>query len=128
MATITPVQPLEFILMQPMTEQQRMLFLTRYNGEKKDTVAGVLLCFFLGGFGAHRFYMRQVGLGILYLIFFWAVIPHLIALVECFLMPGRVRRYNEELAYMLAHQVSATFPSPVVPSPPPQLLASHPLS
>ena len=103
--------------MQEMTEQQRLLFMTRYNAEKKDVLAGVLLCFFLGGFGAHRFYMGQIGLGVLYLIFFWAVIPHLVALVECFFMPGRVRRYNQELAYMLAQQVRTAFPvaPPMVP-------------
>lgn len=110
--------------MQGMTEQQRLLFMTRYNAEKKDTLAGVLLCFFLGGFGAHRFYMGQIGLGALYLIFFWAVIPHLVALVECFLMPGRVRRYNQELAYMLAHQVRAAFP--VSPSIAPPAVAPQP--
>jgi hypothetical protein len=47
-------QPLEFVLMQQMNEQQRLLFMTSYNAQKKDTVAGVLLCFFLGVFGAPR--------------------------------------------------------------------------
>jgi len=112
-------QPLEFVLMQEMNEQQRLLFMTSYNAQKKDPVAGVLLSFFLGGFGAHRFYMGQTGLGILYLVFFWAVIPHLIALVECFFMPGRVREYNEALAYSLAHQVRAGFPFAPAPIAPP---------
>jgi TM2 domain-containing membrane protein YozV len=110
--------------MQGMTEQQRMLFMTSYNAEKKDGTVGVLLGFFLGGLGAHRFYLRQYGLGVLYVLFCWAVIPHLIALVECFFMPGRVRRYNEEQAHILARQVWAMFPdSPqgAAPGPPPTL-------
>jgi TM2 domain-containing membrane protein YozV/Tfp pilus assembly major pilin PilA len=43
----------------------------------------LLLTFFLGGFGIHRFYLGNYFLGILYLLFFWTLIPGLIALVEC---------------------------------------------
>lgn len=34
--------------------------------KKKSTA--VLLCFFLGGLGAHKFYLGQTGMGILYLL------------------------------------------------------------
>ncbi len=44
-----------------------------------------LLAFLLGGFGAHKFYLGEIGLGILYLLFFWSGIPSLVAFVECFL-------------------------------------------
>ena len=33
----------------------------------KSRMAACLLCFFLGSFGAHRFYVGKVGTGILYL-------------------------------------------------------------
>jgi len=42
----------------------------------------LLLTFFLGGLGVHRFYLGNYGLGILYLLFFWTGIPGLIALIE----------------------------------------------
>ena len=48
-------------------------------------------------------------------MFFWALIPHFIALIECFFMPGRVRRYNEEQAYLIAAQVRAAFPATPMP-------------
>jgi TM2 domain-containing membrane protein YozV len=64
--------------------------------DQKDEVIGVLLALFLGDFGAHHFYLRRNGLGILYLCFFWTGIPALLGLIECFFMPGRVRRYNAE--------------------------------
>ncbi|MDZ4182919.1 MAG: TM2 domain-containing protein [Candidatus Cloacimonadaceae bacterium] len=40
------------------------------SGDKsdKDWLTTLLLCFFLGSFGAHRFYAGQTGLGILMLI------------------------------------------------------------
>ncbi|WHI46904.1 NINE protein [Microbulbifer sp. JMSA004] len=50
------------------------------NGKSK--VAAALLAFFLGGFGVHKFYLGQVGLGILYLVFFWTFIPAIVAFIE----------------------------------------------
>ncbi|MDR1056297.1 MAG: NINE protein [Prevotellaceae bacterium] len=48
--------------------------------KSKSTAA--ILAFFLGGFGIHRFYLGQTGLGILYLVFFWTFIPAIIALID----------------------------------------------
>ena len=48
---------------------------------KSRTVA-VLLALFLGGIGAHKFYLEKVGTGLLYLLFCWTFIPGLIALCE----------------------------------------------
>lgn len=42
----------------------------------------LLLAFFLGGFGIHRFYVGNKWIGTLYLLFFWTGIPALVALVE----------------------------------------------
>lgn len=48
----------------------------------KSRVAAILLALFLGGFGAHKFYLGRVGAGILYLLFFWTFIPALVAFIE----------------------------------------------
>ena len=42
----------------------------------------LLITFFLGGLGAHKFYLKKYGLGVLYLLFFWTGIPGMIAFVE----------------------------------------------
>lgn len=41
-----------------------------------------LLAFFLGAFGAHKFYAGKIGAGIAYLVFIWAFIPCFIAFIE----------------------------------------------
>jgi TM2 domain-containing membrane protein YozV len=48
----------------------------------KSKVAAGVLGILLGAFGAHKFYLGQVGMGILYLVFFWSMIPGLVGLIE----------------------------------------------
>lgn len=55
-----------------------------HNG--KSRIVAAILAFFLGGFGFHRFYLNQVGLGFLYLIFFWTFIPAFVAFIDCILL------------------------------------------
>jgi TM2 domain len=49
---------------------------------EKSKIAAFLLAWFLGGFGAHKFYLGRTGWGILYLVFFWTLIPSIAAFVE----------------------------------------------
>ncbi|MPT30702.1 MAG: TM2 domain-containing protein [Chryseobacterium sp.] len=51
----------------------------------KSKSTTVLLAFFLGGIGVHRFYLGQNILGLLYLLFCWTFIPALIALFDFFI-------------------------------------------
>lgn len=84
------------------TDEQRALYYAHMAAWQKDEVVGVLLALFLGTFGAHHFYMRRPGLGILYVLFSWTGIPTIVSLIECFFMPGRVRQYNLALATYFA--------------------------
>ena len=51
---------------------------------KRKTIAA-LLAFFLGGLGAHKFYLGKIFQGIFYLLFCWTCIPSIIALIESIL-------------------------------------------
>lgn len=50
-------------------------------GRKNRVTAGVL-GILLGGLGVHKFYLGQIGWGILYLVFLWTYIPAILGLIE----------------------------------------------
>lgn len=48
----------------------------------KNKVVAALLAIFLGGIGAHKFYLQQIGLGVIYLLFSWTGIPLIVGIIE----------------------------------------------
>ncbi|ESQ86170.1 hypothetical protein AEAC466_02965 [Asticcacaulis sp. AC466] len=48
----------------------------------KSRVTALVLAFFLGGLGAHKFYLGQTVWGVIYLLFFWTCVPAIVAFVE----------------------------------------------
>jgi TM2 domain-containing membrane protein YozV len=48
----------------------------------KSRGVAVFLALFLGGIGAHKFYLDRPGMGVLYLVFFWTCIPSLVGFIE----------------------------------------------
>lgn len=67
----------------------------------KDKNLAGLLAFFLGGIGVHRFYLRQTGLGLLYLLFCWTFIPAIVAIIDAIIfwtmdMGKFNEKYNKE--------------------------------
>jgi TM2 domain-containing membrane protein YozV len=108
-----------------LTDEQRAVFYAQMSVVQKDEVVGVLLALFLGTFGAHHFYLRRNGLGILYVLFCWTGIPTIASFIECFFMPGRVRQFNAEQAAILAANLRVAMPGTVnlVNIPPTPLIA-----
>jgi TM2 domain-containing membrane protein YozV len=52
---------------------------------RRSRVTAAVLALFLGGIGAHKFYLGKVGQGVLSLFFFWTLIPGIIGFIEFFL-------------------------------------------
>jgi TM2 domain-containing membrane protein YozV len=115
MPLMTPNDP---IYNASMNEQQRAWFYAEYLAASKEEVVGVLLALFLGGFGVHKFYLRQNVAGAFYLIFSWTGIPSILGFFECFFMPGRVRAYNAAQAAYIASQILASTPPNTAATPP----------
>jgi TM2 domain-containing membrane protein YozV len=95
-----------------MSDAKKML---QYEANKKSVGIAYLLWFFLGGFGAHRFYLGRSGSGALLLALtlvnillsvvgiglILLIIPGIWVLVDAFLIPGMVSDYNNHLINML---------------------------
>lgn len=101
----------------PSADVQTMM---TFEANKKSVGVAYLLWFFLGGFGAHRFYLGQTGTALAMLILFvlgWLTIVVFVGtilliavgiwmIVDAFLIPGLVRDQNSRLAQSLG---AATF-------------------
>jgi len=48
----------------------------------KNKLTAGILALFLGGFGVHKFYLGELGWGLLYLFFCWAWIPGIVGFFE----------------------------------------------
>jgi len=86
------------------------VFYQQYEQVRRDEVVGILLALFLGGFGIHHFYLRRVGLGVLYACFCWTPFPWVLGFIECFFMPGRVREFNAIQAAGIAAALGIPMP------------------
>ena len=82
-----------------------------YDANKKSVLVAYLLWFFFGALGAHRFYLKRTGSGLIMLVifiatavfsvvglgFFGAIALAIWILVDAFLIPGIARDYNNRL-------------------------------
>jgi TM2 domain-containing membrane protein YozV len=109
--------PIDPIYTASMNDHQRAWFFAEYQSARKDEVIGVLLAIFLGGLGIHHFYLRRDGLGLVYLVFSWTGIPMIIAWVEAFFMPSRVRQYNAMQAMYISNQILSAPGQPIASAP-----------
>ena len=107
--------PTDSIYTAQMTPQQRAWFHVEFARASKDEIVGLLFALLLGGFGIHKFYLGRNTAGVLYLLFFWTGIPHILGFIDCFFMPRNVRVYNAAQASYIATQILASPPPPEPP-------------
>ena len=58
---------------------------------RKDKTAAIVLALFLGGFGAHKFYLDKPGVGVAYVLFCWTLIPAFLAFIDLLVLPYFLR-------------------------------------
>lgn len=82
-------------------------------GATKSPIVGVILALFLGGTGAHRFYLEDYLVGGIFLalsgvLWFLVDMPYLIAIIniiEVGFMPTRVKAWNKELTLSITKKI-----------------------
>lgn len=99
-----------------------------FEAQRKSTGASYLLWFFLGGLGAHRFYLGQTGTAVAQLLLLllgwipiglgWLVLG-IWWVVDAFLIPGLVEQQNmqtiQQLGGLQASRASGETPQPAMP-------------
>ncbi len=85
-------------ILNSLSEEERALFHAEYNRSRKDPTHGLLFALVIGTLGGHRFYLAQPGLGLLYILFCWTLVPTIVSIVECYYIVDRVHRYNDTVA------------------------------
>lgn len=93
-------------IQQGLTDQQKLIFMSQYNSERKDRNTGLILSVILGKFGVDRFYLGDIGLGILKLITLGGCLIWWV--VDWFTVQGRVDEYNRRKAQEILMAVKAS--------------------
>jgi TM2 domain-containing membrane protein YozV len=97
---------------QPVSDASKLMM---FEAQKKSMAVAYLLLIFLGGFGAHRFYLGQTGSAVAMLVIFLiSLLLTVVAIgalgllaigiwcfVDLFLIPGYIRQFNMNLANTL---------------------------
>ena|SRR2546426_1067062 len=98
-----------------MTDQQKMMFMSQYNSERKDRTMAIILSVVLGHFGVDRFYIGDTGMGILKLLTFG--LCGILTILDWFTIMGKADDYNRAKASEIATAVrghAAPVPRPAI--------------
>jgi len=85
---------------------RQMVFQARYKDHAKSPRTGQLLAIFLGGIGAHWYYVGNMGRTVLYVFFCWTLIPALLGFLESDKIQEIVKRQNGAVAVRIAKQMA----------------------
>lgn len=116
-------------LMRPMTDTQRVLFQSEMLKRRKSVGVAAVLCV-LGPIGTHRFYLGQIGRGLLLLALTLTGVGLIVtipwALVDLFGIRRLVESVNASVAREAAAQIMALPSGQAVPSPAPATTRERP--
>ena len=83
---------------QDLPDDRRRRFHHVYMSRRKDVTPAVLFALFLGGIGAHHFYLGHTLMGVVFVLFFWTFIPLILSILELLFMLPIVKRHNRQIA------------------------------
>ncbi len=92
-----------------LTQQQKLYFQQEYDKAVRNPSTALVLALLLGGVGGHRFYLRQWGWEVAYVLFSWTFIPVIVSLGECLVIRNRTGVYNEQCALEILTKMDVIF-------------------
>ena len=95
-------------MQQGLTDQQKLIFMSQYNSERKDRTTGLILAVLIGKFGVDRFYLNDIGMGILKFVTLGGCLIWWV--VDWFTVQGRVDECNRRKAQEILLAVKASTP------------------
>jgi len=99
------VERIASLTIHDLTERELLILRHEVDGRKKSVAATWLLWFFLGEFGAHRFYLGRIGTGIAMLLTLGGLL--IWALVDGFLVPGMLRANERKVQVEVLGELAA---------------------
>ncbi|MCX7300387.1 MAG: TM2 domain-containing protein [Rhodobacterales bacterium] len=90
-----------------LTTNEQLLIEQRVTNEAPNVAAAYLLWFFLGILSAHRFYLGKPGTAILQILTFFILIGFVWLLVDAFLIPGMIRKKQDDIRSRLESEMLA---------------------
>lgn len=110
----------------PLDTTQQMLIEQRVANDAKSPLIAYLLLLFVGGFGAHRFYLGHTGSAVLMLVLWivgWVTLPIMVGIVplgvvgvwvfiDLFLVPGMVARDKDRVRRLMRGELELAAGNP----------------
>jgi TM2 domain-containing membrane protein YozV len=93
-------------LIKDFTDQQKMLFVSQFESEKKDPGTVLILSVLFGAFGVDRFMLGDTGMGLVKLFTFGGC--GIITIIDWFTTKGRANDYNRARAHEIAQSIRLT--------------------
>lgn len=97
-------------VLQQLDEYERVQFVLFYRQNYKKLGIAYLWLLFFGIFGMHQLYLNKRS-GWLYLIFCWTLIPAFMAVIDVFLLPFKLQKYNRNLSISIFELIKNLNPS-----------------
>ncbi len=94
-----------FQIMKEIPPHKQLAFSSQYYSVRKNSVMALILNFFLGGIGIHKFYLGDTGTGVLYLLFSWTSIPSIASFIDLFFITKKANEKNLASAQEIAFAI-----------------------
>lgn len=93
------LSPLEAVIRSTrLNKRDKLSFKSQYEQKSKNINTGVVLSVFLGGVGAHFYWLGNMPRAIIYTVFCWTYIPAVLGFIDAFRMANLVNTYNARIA------------------------------